>query len=92
MNELSQLQDKLKTLLDRYYDLKEHAASMEKTIALQEEQIQRLSSSNHNLQEALRTISFSQHVKNLPENQKNRLKEQIDLVLQMIEKNINLLK
>lgn len=92
MNELAHLQEKLKQLLDRFYELKEKAASMEKVIARQEGEIQKLSESNNDLKEEVQKMNFNNHLTNLPENQKDQLNQQLDVVLQMIEKNMELLK
>lgn len=92
MNELSQLQEKLKQLLIHFYELKEQAVSMGKIISEQKEEIQRLSVSNDVLRKELEQINLNKQINSLPTHQKNDLKDQLDLVLQMIEKNIALLK
>lgn len=93
MKEISDVQEKLRQLLARYYELKERTAALEKSNAGLQEEIQRLTGANNQLKEALQKTNFQQHLSsNLEEGQKQEMKAQLDNVLQMIERNLDLLK
>lgn len=92
MKELSEVQAKLRQLLSRYYELKEQTAGLEKNNAGLKEEIRRLTETNSQLKEELQKTSLHQHLDALEEDQKQEIKTQLDSVLQLIKKNLNLLK
>lgn len=92
MQELSNLQDKLAQLLDRYYALKAHSGELEKTVAQQTETIKTLSKSKEALMEELQNSQLSSYLKSLPEAKSKHIKAQLDSILKLIEDNIKHLK
>lgn len=91
MKELAPLQEKVALLIKRYGTLKEENASLKAMLGQKDEELARLQMVEQDLQQALAQASLNSHLQELPEEKKQQIKNRIDDILKMIEKNINLL-
>lgn len=91
MKELAPLQAKLALLIKQYGDLKDENTSLRAVISRQETELAELKSAEERLEQELSQASLNGHLQELPEEKKRQIRNRIEDILKMIEKNINLL-
>lgn len=91
MEELALLQQKLTSLLKSHLTLRADHTALQKAISKQADVIRELNKEKENLQKELASASLAQSGAVLDPEQKERLKEQLDKVLHLLNKNIDLL-
>ncbi|HTN39440.1 MAG TPA: hypothetical protein VL053_20350 [Arachidicoccus sp.] len=91
MEELSLLQQKLSSLLKLYSALKADHIALQKAISKQADFIQDLNKEKESLQKELGSAFLVQSAGDLNTEQRERIKQQLDKVLDTLNKNIDLL-
>lgn len=92
MQNLLLLQDKLTHLLRAFSDLETENKRLQKTIDQLNSELEKVKSENHHIEGHLKMATLGQINADLSEEEKSRLREELDQVILELDRNITLLK